>query len=138
MHTRNQVLRDERRQLPQNGTLVPLLPHLRLEAGLGRRSERVFLVEDVTSALICADVEEHVSCALRKLDRVELLVPIEVSRLYAKKLREFKVELKLEKLCDADGGVVCTHGEVGCGEGGRWLGAREKWFHFPKRLYSGL
>ena len=56
------------------------------------------------------------SCALRKLDRVELLVPTEVSRLYAKKLREFKVELKLEKLCDADGGVVCTHGEVGWGE----------------------
>ena len=69
-------------------------------------------------------------CALRKLDWVELLVLIELSRLYAKKLREFKVELKLEKLCDADGGVVCTHGEVGCGESGRWLGAREKWFHF--------
>ena len=70
-------------------------------------------------------------CALRKLDWVELLVPIEISRLYAEKLCEFKVELKLEKLCDADG-VVCTHGEVGglWGESGRWLGAREKWFHF--------
>ena len=53
-------------------------------------------------------------CALRKLDWVELLVPIEISRLYAEKLCEFKVELKLEKLCDADG-VVCTHGEVGMG-----------------------
>ena len=52
-------------------------------------------------------------CALRKLDWVELLVLIEISRLYAEKLCEFKVELKLEKLCDADGGVVCTHGEVG-------------------------
>ena len=51
-------------------------------------------------------------CALRKLDWVELLVPIEISRLYAEKLCEFKVELKLEKLCDADG-VVCTHGKVG-------------------------
>lgn len=76
-------------------------------------------------------------CALRKLDWVELLVPIEISRLYAEKLCEFKVELKLEKLCDADG-VVCTHGEVGglWGESGRWLGAREKWFHFFFRKAS--
>ena len=93
MHTHYQVLRDERWQLPQDGTLVPLLHHLRLEleAGLGRRShQRVLLVEDVTSALICADIEEHVSCALRKLERVELLVLIELSRLYAEELCEFK------------------------------------------------
>ena len=51
--------------------------------------------------------------------------------MYAEKLCEFKVELKLEKLCDADGGVVCTHGEVRwVGRVGRWLSAREKWFHF--------
>ena len=37
------------------------------------------------------------SCALRKLERGELLVPIELSRLYAEELHEFKVELKLEK-----------------------------------------
>ena len=54
---RVEVLRDERWQLPQDGTLVPLLPHLRLEAGLGGRSrQRVLVVEDVTSTLICADV----------------------------------------------------------------------------------
>ena len=65
-------------------------------------------------------------CALRKLDWVELLVPIEVSRLYAEKLCEFKVELKLEKLCNADGGASALIAR----ESGRWLGAREKWFHF--------
>ena len=70
-------------------------------------------------------------CAFRKLHWVELLVPIKISRMYAEKLCEFKVELKLEKLCDADGGVVCTHGEVRwVGRVGRWLSAREKWFHF--------
>ena len=41
-------------------------------------------------------------CALRKLDWVELLVPIEISRLHAEKLCEFKVELKLEKLGHGD------------------------------------
>ena len=118
MHTHYLVLRYERWQLPEDAALVPLLLHLRLERGLGRRSQRVFLVEDVTSALITADVEEHMPCALRQLEWIELLVPIELSRLYVEKLREFKVELKLEKLCDADG-VVCTHGEVGwCGKVG--------------------
>lgn len=48
------------------------------------------------------------SCALREVDWVELLVPIQILRLYAEILREFKVELKLENLRDAD--VVCTHG----------------------------
>ena len=67
------------------------------------------------------------SCTLRELCRIELLVLVEFSRLYADKLREFKEEFKLKKLCDADG-VVCAHGEGWLLWGG-WF-RRERWFHF--------
>ena len=73
-------------------------------------------------------------CALRKLYRIELLVLAELSWLYAEELREFKTELKLEKLCDADG-VVCTHGEVGMGRlvGETALGGKTSFIFFSKR-----
>ena len=53
------------------------------------------------------------SCALRKPYRVELFVLAELSRLYAEEMREFKTELKLEKLGHGDVvvRVVGSHGE---------------------------